>query len=246
MLVLPTEKNKPRVQNPRFLILFGKPKSGKTTLVAQLENNLIIDLEGGSEFLEALSVQARSVQDLGEIASAIRNKNAELGKKLYKYITIDNATRLEEICLPYAATLYRQNPMAKTWTGTDVRTLPKGAGYMYLREAVRKVIDMFRELAENFILIGHTKDKMIDKDGEELTEMALDLVGKLGDIVCGEADAVGYVYRKKNDTIISFEGGDNTVIEARAPHLRGNKIIIANSDENNNVTVNWNKIYLPE
>ena len=105
---------------------------------------------------------------------------------------------------------------------------------------------MFRELAENFILIGHTKDKMIDKDGEELTEMALDLVGKLGDIVCGEADAVGYVYRKKNDTIISFEGGDNTVIEARAPHLRGNKIIIANSDENNNVTVNWNKIYLPE
>lgn len=246
MLVLPTEKNKPRVQNPRFLILFGKPKSGKTTLVAQLENNLIIDLEGGSEFLEALSIQARSVQDLGEIASAIRNKNAELGKKLYKYITIDNATRLEEICLPYAATLYRQNPMAKTWTGTDVRTLPKGAGYMYLREAVRKVIDMFRELAENFILIGHTKDKMIDKDGEELTEMALDLVGKLGDIVCGEADAVGYVYRKKNDTIISFEGGDNTVIEARAPHLRGNKITIANSDENNNVTVNWNKIYLPE
>ena len=246
MLVLPTEKNKPRVQNPRFLILFGKPKSGKTTLASQLENNLIIDLEGGSEFLEALSVQARSVQDLGEIASAIRNKNAELGKKLYKYITIDNATRLEEICLPYAATLYRQNPMAKTWTGTDVRTLPKGAGYMYLREAVRKVIDMFRELAENFILIGHTKDKMIDKDGEELTEMALDLVGKLGDIVCGEADAVGYVYRKKNDTIISFEGGDNTVIEARAPHLRGNKVIIANSDENNNVTVNWDKIYLPE
>ena len=246
MLVLPTEKNKPRVQNPRFLILFGRPKSGKTTLASQLENNLIIDLEGGSEFLEALSIQARSVQDLGEIASAIRNKNAELGKKLYKYITIDNATRLEEICLPYAATLYRQNPMAKTWTGTDVRTLPKGAGYMYLREAVRKVIDMFRELAENFILIGHTKDKMIDKDGEELTEMALDLVGKLGDIVCGEADAVGYVYRKKNDTIISFEGGDNTVIEARAPHLRGNKITIANSDENNNVTVNWNKIYLPE
>lgn len=246
MLVLPTEKNKPKVQNPRFLILFGKPKAGKTTLVSQLENNLIIDLEGGSEFLEALSIQARSVQDLGEIASAIRNKNVETGKKFYKFITIDNATRLEEICLPYAATLYRQNPMAKTWTGTDVRTLPKGAGYMYLREAVRKVIDMFRELAENFILIGHTKDRIIDKDSEELTEMALDLVGKLGDIVCGEADAVGYVYRKKNDTIISFEGGDNTVIEARAPHLRGNKIIVAHSDENNNVTVSWDKVYLPD
>lgn len=39
-----------------------------------LEGCLIIDLEGGSEFLEALSIQARSVSDLGEIANLIRQK----------------------------------------------------------------------------------------------------------------------------------------------------------------------------
>ena len=139
-----------------------------------------------------------------------------------------------------------QTPMGKTYKGDDIRTLPNGSGYMYLRQAVRKVIDMFRELCDNFILIGHTKDKMINKEGEELTEMALDLVGKLGDIICGEADAVGYIYRKKNETIISFEGGDNTIREARAPQLRGQKIVIAESDENNNVTVHWDRIYLPE
>lgn len=105
MLVLPTEKNKPKVQNPRFLIIFGKPKSGKTTLLSTLDNCLIVDLEGGSEFLEALSVQARSVADLGEIANAIRAKIKETGTNPYKYIAIDNATRLEEICLSYAATL---------------------------------------------------------------------------------------------------------------------------------------------
>ena len=74
MLVLPKEKNKPKVNNPRFLILFGKPKCGKTTLVSQLDNCLIVDLEGGSEFLEALSIQARSVKDLGDIANAIRSE----------------------------------------------------------------------------------------------------------------------------------------------------------------------------
>ena len=202
MLTLPIKKNEPKVSNIRFLVLYGKPKSGKTTLLSNLDQCLIIDLEGGSEFLEALSVQARSVADLGEIAQAIKAKIAELGKKPYKRIAIDNATRLEEICLPYAATLYRQLPTAKKWEGTDVRTLPNGAGYLYLREAVKKVINMFKELCDQFILIGHTKDKIINKEGEELTEMAIDLVGKLGDIVCGEADAVGYVYRKKNQTII--------------------------------------------
>jgi hypothetical protein len=230
----------------RFLIIFGKPKAGKTTLASKLDNNLIVDLEGGSEFLEALAVQARSVKDLGDIANAIREEIKSTGKKPYKYITLDNASRLEEICLSYAATLYRQTPMGKNYSGNDVRTLPNGSGYMYLQQAVRKVIDMFRDLCDNFILIGHLKDKMINKEGEELSEMSLDLVGKLANIICGEADAVGYVYRKKNETHISFEGGDNSVREARAPHLRGKNIVIAESDDNNNIKVYWDKIYLPE
>lgn len=246
MIVLPKEKVKAKVENPRFLIIFGKPKAGKTTLASKLDNNLIIDLEGGSEFLEALAVQARSVKDLGEIANAIREEIKSTGKKPYKYITLDNASRLEEICLSYAATLYRQTPMGKNYQGNDVRTLPNGSGYMYLQQAVRKVIDMFRDLCDNFILIGHLKDKMINKEGEELSEMSLDLVGKLANIICGEADAVGYVYRKKNETHISFEGGDNSVREARASHLRGKNIVIAESDDNNNIKVYWDKIYLPE
>lgn len=246
MLVLPKEKNKPKVNNPRFLILYGKPKSGKTTIAAALDSNLIVDLEGGSEYLSALSVQARNINDLGAISNAIKAEIANTGKKPYKFITIDNATRLEEMCLDYAKILYMQTPMGKTYKGDDIRTLPNGSGYLYIREAVKKVINMFKDLCENFILIGHTKDKIINKDGEELSEMALDLVGRLSDIICGEADAVGYIYRKKNETIISFEGGDNTIREARAPHLRGQKIVIADSDENNNVTVHWDRIYLPE
>lgn len=246
MIVLPKERIKAKVENPRFLILFGKPKSGKTTIVSRLDSNLIVDLEGGSEFLEALAVQARSVKDLGDIASAIKEEINKTGKKPYKYITIDNASRLEEMCLSYAAQLYRATPMGKSYQGTDVRTLPNGSGYLYLREAAKKVINMFRDLCDNFILVGHTKDKMINKDGEELTEMAIDLVGKLGDILCGEADAIGYVYRKKNETHISFEGGDNSVREARAPHIRGKNIVIAESNEDNIITTYWDKIYLPE
>ena len=246
MLILPKEKNKPKVNNPRFLILFGRPKSGKTTLLSKLDNCLIIDLERGSEFLEALSIQARTIEDLANISRAINEETAKTGKKPYKYIAIDNATRLEEMCLGYAKVLYKQTPMGKSYNGDDIRTLPNGSGYMYLRMAVRKVIDMCRNLCDNFILIGHTKEKMINKEGEELSEMALDLVGKLGDIVCGEADAVGYVYRKKNETIISFEGGDNSVREARAPHIRGKKIVIAESNENNEINVHWDRIYLPE
>lgn len=245
-LILPKEKSTPKINNPKFLILFGRPKAGKSTLMASLENNLIIDLENGYQALSALVVQARTVNDFAEIANALREEIKKEGKFPYKYITIDNATRLEEMCLSYACQLYRQTPMGKTYQGTDIRTLPNGSGYMYLRQAVRKVIDMFRELCESLILVAHVKEKMINKEGEELSEMSIDLTGKLGDILCGEADAIGYVYRKKSDTIVSFEGGDNSIREARANHLRGKKIVVATSDENNNITVDMTKIFLPE
>ena len=243
MIVLPTNKVPATSTNPHFLIIFGRPKSGKTSSLAQLEGNLIIDLEGGSTFIDALAVQARDVNTLGEIAQAIRAKNSEVGHSFYKRITIDNATRLEEICLPYAATLYRQTPVAKNWKGTDVRTLPNGSGYFYIRQAVRKVIDMFRDLCDEFILVGHVKDVQVDQNGEELSEMALDLVGKLSSIICGEADAVGYLYRKGNETHISFKGGDGTIKEARAPHLRGKDIVIAKGNDDGTITTDWKQIY---
>lgn len=243
MLILPTEKVPATSTNPHFLILYGRPKAGKTSCLAQLENNLIVDLEGGSTFIDALAVQARDIGQLGEIAQAIRAKNTEVGHNFYRRITIDNATRLEEICLSYAATLYRQSPVGKNWKGTDVRTLPNGSGYHYLRQAVRKVIDMFKELCDEFILVGHVKDVQIEHNGEELSEMALDLVGKLSSIVCGEADAVGYLYRKANETHISFKGGDGTIKEARAPHLRGQDLVIATGNDDGTITTYWDKVY---
>lgn len=246
MIVLPKEKSKPKVNNPKFLILFGKPKSGKSSIMASLDNNLIIDLEDGYQALSALVVQARSVKDFGDIATALREEINKNGKKPYKYITIDNATRLEEMCMSYAITLYKNTPQGKTYQGTDIRTLPNGSGYMWIRMAVRKVIDLFRDLSDTLILVAHVKDKQISIDGQEMSEMTLDLTGKLGDILCGEADAVGYVYRKKNETIISFEGGENNVREARATHLRGKKIVVATSDDDNNLAIDMSKIFLPE
>lgn len=246
MLVLPKEKTLPCKNSMRFVIFFGRPKAGKSSAMAALDSNLIIDLENGYKNLSALVIQARNINDFGEIAKVLQEEIQKTGKYPYKYITIDNATRLEEMCMGYAITLYKQTPMGKNYQGTDIRTLPNGSGYMYIRQAVRKVIDMFRTLCETLILVAHTKDRQINMEGQEMNEMTLDLTGKLGDILCGEADAIGYVYRKKNQTIISFEGGESSVREARPEHLRGKKIVIAESDEDNKLTFYWDKIFLPE
>ena len=40
MIVLPKEKTEAKVCNPKFAVFYGKPKAGKSCLMAALENNL--------------------------------------------------------------------------------------------------------------------------------------------------------------------------------------------------------------
>ena len=236
--------------------------------MASIDNNLIIDLEDGYRALDVMAVQARSANDIFEIKNLIAQKNEENGgKPFYRFITIDNATRLEEMSIPYAADLYRNTPMGagfglmKDSKGmimknpknnqpiidpkADVRLLPNGSGYLYLRKAIRQMIDMFKPLCETLILVTHVKDKQIRKDSQEMSELSVDLAGKTGDIICGEADAIGMIYRDGNKTYVSFEGGDNTIKEARCPHLRGKKILVAESNENDDdVKFDTSKIFI--
>lgn len=266
MIELPTERSKAQNYNPKLLVLFGKPKSGKSTLMAALDSNLIIDLEDGYRALSVMRVLAHSAQDLFEIKKAIEAKVAETKKLPYRFITIDNATRLEEMALYYAAFLYRQTPMGQNWgykkdnrginlidpktkkpivdINADVRKLPNGSGYLYLREAIKKLINMFKPLCDTLILVCHVKDKQIKKNSEEMSEMSVDLAGKTGDIICGEADAIGYVYRDGRATYISFNGGDDTIREARPLHLRGKVFKVAESDDEDKLTVNMKQLFI--
>ena len=246
---LPKVKIEPKSGDPKFLVIFGKPKTGKSTICSQLENNLIIDTENGYDFLHSMKVNVKTFDQLCEVIEAISNANKEAGKNIYKYITIDNGTNLEDILLDYALLLYRKTPMGKDYTG-DVMDLPNGAGYKYTRDAMKKTIKKFKELCDTLILVCHTSISTINRDGKELSEMTLDLVGKNKQVVTGDADAVCYMYRKRDPltktdvNILNFRGGGDQIVEARQEHLRNREIVIAQSDENGVVTTNWDKIFL--
>lgn len=102
MIKLPTERSVVENYNPRLLVIGGRPKAGKSSFVAAIDDNLIIDLEDGYRSLPVMKVQARTANDLKEIRDAIIAKGKELKKAPYRFITIDNATRLEEISISVA------------------------------------------------------------------------------------------------------------------------------------------------
>ncbi len=126
-IVLPTKKVKAERQNPKRIVIYSKPKTGKTTAYAGLDNNLILDLENGADYVDALKVNINSLQELLDTGKAIK----EAGKP-YKFITVDTVTALEDMIMPLAIKLYKQTPMGKNFDGDTVITLPNGAGYLYI------------------------------------------------------------------------------------------------------------------
>lgn len=239
VLKLPTEKRKPTRINPGRLVLFGLPKSGKTTIVAGLDNCLILELEPrGADFVEAMSLYVPNLETLFKIGDQIVEQ-----KYPYDYLALDTVTQLEEMVLPLAASMYKNTQMGKNWAGGDVRKLPKGSGYLYLRLAFAKVINKISLWAPNIILIGHLKDRLIEKKGEEFSAKELDLSGKLSSLTASNADATGYVYRKDNQTIINFQASEEVICGSRSKHLQGKNIVIAESNEEGELELFWDKIY---
>jgi replication-associated recombination protein RarA len=133
---LPFEPKKPLNQDPRFMILFGKPKTGKTTICGSIPNSLIVDMEskgtddedGGSWHIECVSLKAKTLKDIGAIIKAIKDFKNEHGKDPYDVIVLDHASKLEEIAEDYALILYNATPQGKNYTG---KMSEMGQGYGY-------------------------------------------------------------------------------------------------------------------
>lgn len=135
MMEFPTKPKQPLTQDPRTMILFSKPKMGKTSAVSMLPNNLIVDLEEGSDHVGGLVVKANSFAELSNILSEMKKQ-----KITYPYITLDTTTALEEMSNTLAVKLYQNTPMGKSFgkiqkdgklvddPNADVKKLPNGAG----------------------------------------------------------------------------------------------------------------------
>lgn len=222
---LPTEKVPASRKSPKNMIIYGAPKIGKTTALSTLDNCLIIDLEDGSDMLDALKVKVNNLSELTEVGKSI----IKAGKP-YKYVAIDTISKLEEWCEEDAKKLYMATPMGKDFDtknpGMSILSLPMGGGYYYLRKAFMKWIANLNKLADHIILIGHLKDKMVDKKGKEVAAKDLALTGKITEITCSNADAIGYVYRDGDDTCISFNSSDNINAGSRCDHLKGKEMVL--------------------
>ncbi len=269
MIKLPTQLIKAEIKNPKNLIIFSKPKIGKTTLLSKLPNCLLLDFEEGSDYVDALKVKIIGILPVGseteEQMNARHDVNkyylSEIAKAItdagnpYQFIAVDTLTSLEDMCAIYAETLYSRLPIGKYWfvgkdsnpsgkaTYGNILNLPDGAGYLHLRNAVDNVLSLIKKMAPFVILSGHIKDVQLDKKDRTFSSADLDLTGKIKRMVASDSDSIGYLYRKGKTRVITFNGGDDVACGARPEHLKDKEIVIAEENEAGEIETFWERIY---
>jgi len=118
--ILPTKPTKSKLINPQKLLIFGKPKIGKTTVVAALENCLVINFEDKVQTADGMILYAPDYKSLMLILDKI-----VAGGKPYKYLAVDTLTKLEDLCIHEAEKLYMKTPMGKEWYVKDEQGVVK-------------------------------------------------------------------------------------------------------------------------
>lgn len=239
MFELPTAKIPAATQDPKYLILFGLPKVGKTTILSTLDNNLILDFEQGTTYVDALKVQINSLKELKECIKAIK----EAGKP-YKYITIDTITAVEEMAKPLALQMWQNSPLYTTkYEVKDITQVPQGAGYSFWRQAIEAIIDLIASATDNIILCGHVKDAALSENVAGSIKQ-LDLTGKVSRILSARSDAIGFVHRDEDSNLcINFGQSGEILTGARPKHLANKDIIVAEHQEDGTFVSHWERIY---
>lgn len=234
-MILPTTPSAVVSTAPRCLILYGLPKVGKTSITSILPDSLLVDLEHGSDYITALKVQPQTTDDIASLATAINN-----AKQPYKFLVVDTIDKLEELCEQEATKTYKASVIGKSFTGVSVLELPNGGGYHYLRMAFTKYFNLLRTLAPYTIFLGHVRDKMLTSEGKEVSVKSLDLTGKVANIACSNADAIGLLRRDTTGILSAhFSTKDTVTCGSRCSHLVGKTITFSSPA----TLANWKQIY---
>lgn len=244
-IVIPLGKVDPEFVSPRSIVILARPKIGKTTLVAELPNSLILDFEKGTSFIPARKIEIEHYGDINKIHKSLKVQNIELD-----YVVIDTVTSMCDHALLLAEKLYSESSIGKNWFEKykaeyhSILNLPKGAGYYWLRIAFMKILNKIKMFAPRVVIVAHTKDETLLSGSTEVQVTDIDLPGQLKRLLSESVDAIGYITRKKNQNIISFKSKDGVTCGTRQQHIRNSEFVISEFDEDGNLITYWDKIFI--
>lgn len=196
----------------KYILIYGAPKIGKTTLANSFEKNLLLAFEPGYNALNNAYVVP--VTKWSEFKKVLKQLEQPAVKEKFHTITIDTADLCWDACEKY---ICASNMDEKTGeTPKALGDIPWGKGYDLCKKEFDNALRQIAMLGYGLVIISHETTRTIKTEsGEEyqkimptLADRPKLIVNRLVDIIAylrlSNEDQKRYIYTRGNE---KFEAG---------------------------------------
>ena len=167
----------------KYVLLYGKPKSGKTTAACAFPNSLLVAFERGYNAIGG--VRAVDITKWADWKMVLRQLEKPEAQKIYETIIIDTISIAWDYCEQY---ICAQNGVQK------INDIPWGGGFSACKKEFEGVLRKITMLGYGIVLIAHSAAR-VEKtaDGNEVEIISPEMPKRASEICNGLVDIIGYI-----------------------------------------------------
>jgi len=194
---LPTKKSEILTDLKSYLVLiFGLPKTGKTTLAAQFDDPLFLELEPGTK---SLSVYRKPIKKWKTFIETVDDLEKEKGR--FKTVVVDTFAKLHDLC---------QEHVCKELGVDHPADAPYGKGFNMVDQEFNRGMNRITMTGRGIVLICHEEAKDVEQRDGSVKNMVVPKASKQArDYINRCVDLIAYYhYGKDGKRYIRVQGND--------------------------------------
>lgn len=173
----------------KYILIYGKPKTGKTTLASRFPKNLLVAFEKGYNAIDG--IKAVDINKWSDFKVVLRQLEKPEARALYDTITIDTTTIAYEMCEQF---ICAQNGVQ------SIRDIAWGQGWGLAKKEFENCLRKITMLGYGLVLISHIETrKEKTSDDSEIEILAPSMPKRCYEVVNQIVDIIGYIATEWDD-----------------------------------------------
>ena len=174
----------------KYILIYGKPKTGKTTLASRFPKNLLVAFEKGYNAIGG--IKAVDINRWADFKQVLRQLEKPEARDMYSTITIDTTTIAYEMCEQFVCA---QNGVQ------TIRDIPWGQGWNLVKKEFETCLRKITMLGYGLVLISHIETrKEKTADDSEIEILAPSMPKRCYEVVNQIVDIIGYIATEWDDS----------------------------------------------
>lgn len=166
------------------ILLYGAPKTGKTTIASKFSKALLLGFEAG--YLTIPGIMALPINSWAEFKSVLKQLRTDEGHAAYDNIIVDTVDIAYDLCEKYICN--REGV-------ENIADLAYGKGYNMVSKEFDEALRLIPQIGYGLVMISHSQDKVFtDENGREYNQICPTLGNRPRLIVDRMSDLIIYAH----------------------------------------------------